>query len=136
MNKRIAHLLNHPFEVQLTDVALLQDEIDKYPYFSSLRSLLLFGLKEFDHPSYQEELKKTSIYSSSRVALYHYLQKERQESTESTLETQEAFITEKEVVVETETIDISSKELSFADWLKISSKQTPQEPAPRTHNER
>lgn len=139
MNKRIAHLLNHPFEVQLTDVALLQDEIDKYPYFSTLRSLLLFGLKEFDHPSYQEELKKTSIYSSSRVALYHYLQKERQESTEpTTLKSQEEAVTEIEPIAEiqTETIDISSKELSFTDWLKISSKQTPQEPAPRTHNER
>lgn len=82
MNARIQHLLNHPFEVQLSDVAILQDEIDQYPYFSMLRTLLLFGLKEHDHPSYQEELKKTSIYSPSRVALYHYLQKERQENSQ------------------------------------------------------
>lgn len=88
MNPRIQHLIHHPFEVQLSDVALLQDEIGKYPYFSTLRTLLLFGLKEFDHSSYQEELKKTSIYSPSRVALYHYLQREKQESTE------EIFITE------------------------------------------
>lgn len=82
MNPRIRHLIYHPFEVQLSDVALLQDEIEKYPYFSTLRTLLLFGLKEFDHSSYQEELKKTSIHSPSRVALYHYLQREKQESTE------------------------------------------------------
>lgn len=81
MNPRIQHLINHPFEVQLSDVALLQDEIEKYPYFPTLRTLLLFGLKEFGHSSYQEELKITSIYSPSRVALYHYLQKEKQEST-------------------------------------------------------
>lgn len=80
MNPRIHHLLNHPFEVEMSDVALLQDEIDRYPYFSSLRILLLFGLKEFDHSTYQNELKKTSICSPSRVALYHYLQKEKQES--------------------------------------------------------
>jgi hypothetical protein len=82
MNPRIQHLIQHPFEVQLSDVAILQDEIEKYPYFSTLRTLLLFGLKEYDHSSYQEELKKTSIYCPSRVALYHYLQKEKQESTE------------------------------------------------------
>lgn len=82
MNPRIQHLIKNPFEVQDSDVALLQDEIEKYPYFSMLRALLLFGLKEFEHPSYQEELKKTSIYSPSRVALFHYLQKERQASTQ------------------------------------------------------
>ena len=49
MNSRIQHLINKPFEVQVSDVALLQDEIEKYPYFSTLRTLLLFGLKEFDH---------------------------------------------------------------------------------------
>jgi len=81
VNTRIHHLIQNPFEVQLSDVALLQDEIEKYPYFSTLRALLLFGLKEFEHESYDDELKKTSIYSPSRVALYHYLQKEKQEST-------------------------------------------------------
>ncbi len=79
MNTRIQHLINNPFEVQISDVALLQDEIEKYPYFSTLRTLLLFGLKEFDHSTYQDELKKTSIHSPSRVALYHYLQREKQE---------------------------------------------------------
>lgn len=89
MNPRIHHLLNHPFEVEMSDVALLQDEIDRYPYFSSLRTLLLFGLKEFDHSTYQDELKKTSIYSPSRVALYHYLQKEKQESVPEIEEVEE-----------------------------------------------
>ena len=89
MNPRIHHLLNHPFEVELSDVPLLQDEIDTYPYFSSLRTLLLFGLKEFDHSTYQTELKKTSICSPSRVALYHYLQKERQIAVQETEEVEE-----------------------------------------------
>lgn len=94
MNSRIQHLIHHPFEVQASDVALLQDEIEKYPYFSTLRTLLLFGLKEFDHSTYQEELKKTSIHCPSRVALYHYLQREKQESSAEILS--EIPITEKE----------------------------------------
>lgn len=98
MNTRIQHIINHPFEVQLSDVALLQDEIDKYPYFSMLRSLLLFALKESEHESYDEELKKTSIYSPSRVALYHYLQREKQES--SAEETQVELIAEPEIIEE------------------------------------
>lgn len=99
MNIRIQHLINKPFEVQLSDVALLQDEIDKYPYFSTLRSLLLFALKESEHESYHSELKKTSVYSPSRVALYHYLQKEKQTSSveEEVEETKVEFIPENEI---------------------------------------
>jgi len=79
MNQRISHLIGNPFEVQLSDVALLQDEIEKYPYFPTLRTLLLFAMKEHGHSSYQKELKKTGICCPSRVALYHYLQKEQQQ---------------------------------------------------------
>lgn len=78
MNPRISHLISHPFESGADDVPALQDEIDKYPYFSTLRLLMLFGLKEHEHPSFQEELKLAAIQSPSRTALYHYLQKERQ----------------------------------------------------------
>lgn len=107
MNPRIQHLIYNPFEVQLSDVALLQDEIEKYPYFSTLRTLLLFGLKEFDHSSYQEELKKTSIHCPSRVALYHYLQREKQESTEEIsseiieVETAQEIEVEEKIEIET-----------------------------------
>lgn len=147
MNARISHLINNPFEVGNEDIALLQDEIEKYPYFSTLRTLLLFGLKDFDHSSYQEELKKTSIHSPSRVALYHYLQREKQESTEIiSSETIQEIQGEKIVELETsstesieiqqevETIsngesvsevkqfepDISHSELTFSEWLSLS----------------
>jgi tetratricopeptide (TPR) repeat protein len=126
MNSRIQHLIQHPFEVQLSDVALLQDEIEKYPYFSTLRTLLLFGLKEFDHSSYQDELKKTSIYCPSRVALYHYLQKEKQESTEQELiveetvpfkETEELFVDSvEETMVET-TVEIPTEEENVEEMI-------------------
>lgn len=143
MNSRIQHLINHPFEVQLSDVALLQDEIDKYPYFSTLRSLLLFALKEFEHASYNEELKKTSIYSPSRVALYHYLQKEKQtpvieeleeEITEQInpeiveTEIRKESETDKEIVAEEKEAELQpepkiiskDQELTFSQWLSLS----------------
>lgn len=151
MNPRIQHLINHPFEVQLSDVALLQDEIDKYPYFSTLRSLLLFALKESEHESYDNELKKTSIYSPSRVALYHYLQKEKQVPTiEETVEVVNVE-PEPEIIVEVEVseeiiesvqpeaqeeikpqveIGPSNQEMTFAQWLSFSKKENKKEEIP------
>lgn len=154
MNTRIQHLINKPFEVQLSDVALLQDEIDKHPYFATLRSLLLFGLKEFEHESYDAELKKTSIYSPSRVALYHYLQKEKQtgvfeevesisepeiieiptettQISEEVIETKEEFIQTEEIetLPEMETIPVSTnQEMTFSQWLHISEAKTEEKP--------
>ena len=134
MNTRIQHLIQNPFEVQLADVALLQDEIEKYPYFSTLRALLLFGLKEFEHDSYEAELKKTSIYSPSRVALYHYLQKEKQESTaeEIPVETieEEGIISEEtqeeiqniETVEEVQSEEIQEPIIEVSEEIKPSEK--------------
>lgn len=160
MNPRIKHLIQHPFEVQLSDVSLLQDEIDKYPYFSTLRILLLFGLKEFNHDSYQEELKKTSIHSPSRVALYHYLKKERKistqtqedeiilEETSDSIEenkvSNEKIVTFKEdQTTEIQTLDEDStieekvavktnKELTFSEWLNLSTKEKQISAQPKT----
>lgn len=152
MNTRVQHLINHPFEVQISDVAILQDEIDKYPYFSTLRSLLLFGLKEFEHESYDAELKKTSIYSPSRVALYHYLQKEKQNtvveaeqvSELQTIQTEPEIIQVSEEIVETQdeitpipTTELTetktkpvskNQELTFSQWLHISENKEEEQP--------
>ena len=137
MNPRIQHLINHPFEVQLSDVAMLQDEMDKYPYFSTLRSLLLFALKESEHESYDRELKKTSIYSPSRVALYHYLQKEKQTPTVEVIQAAETIKPETENQIETtetvqEEVKLVSKnqELTFTEWLSLSKKENQKEEIP------
>ncbi len=123
MNSRIQHLIKNPFEVQLSDVALLQDEIDKYPYFPTLRTLLLFGLKEFDHSTYQEELKKTSIHCPSRVALYHYLQREKQNSTEFeneeiVIEQTAPFNPSEEIVSEIDAEEIETNSVETIDTIE------------------
>jgi hypothetical protein len=114
MNQRIRHLIRNPFEVQLADVTLLQDEIEKYPYFSTLRTLLLFALKEHGHPTYLNELKKTGIYCPSRVALYHYLQKEQRPAEiqePRTFQTDAATLQTTEVENSTENAPKSSVEI-------------------------
>lgn len=141
MNPRIQHLINNPFEVQLSDVALLQDEIEKYPYFSTLRMLLLFGLKEYDHSSYQDELKKTSIYSPSRVALYHYLQKEKrlpetEAGSEEIIAEQpsdasvENTAKQSAGTEEAPALDVAHSEFTFSEWLSLSKSSFQKENTP------
>ncbi|MFV0153682.1 hypothetical protein OBJ97_10695 [Empedobacter falsenii] len=70
---RIEYLVAHPYEVEKSDIPLLKKEVEKYPYFYTLRALLLYGLKKENHPSFEDYLNKTSIQSSNRVDLYHYI---------------------------------------------------------------
>ena len=88
---RIEYLVAHPYEVEKSDIPLLKKEVEKYPYFYTLRALLLYGLKKENHPSFEDYLNKTSIQSSNRVDLYHYInsepiQKENQVETLSIVE--------------------------------------------------
>ncbi|MDM1550148.1 tetratricopeptide repeat protein [Empedobacter falsenii] len=73
---RIEYLVAHPYEVEKSDIPLLKKEVEKYPYFYTLRALLLYGLKKENHPSFEDYLNKTSIHSSNRVDLYHYINSE------------------------------------------------------------
>ncbi|WP_313385154.1 hypothetical protein [Chishuiella sp.] len=73
MMTRIEYLVAHPYEVERSDIPLLKKEVEKYPYFYTLRALLLYGLKKENHPSFEDYLNKTSIHSSNRVDLYHYI---------------------------------------------------------------
>ncbi|MDX9704186.1 MAG: hypothetical protein RBT46_00565 [Weeksellaceae bacterium] len=125
MNSRIQHLLNHPLEVQESDIALLQDEIDKYPYFSTLRTLLLFSLNESHSMDYSEKLKKASIYSPSRVALYHYLQKEKQTTPE--IEDQKEEITQEVLISDSDLKTIEIQETIIEEKEPETSESTIQE---------
>jgi len=92
---RIEYLVAHPYEVEKSDIPLLKKEVEKYPYFYTLRALLLYGLKKENHPSFEDYLNKTSIHSSNRVDLYHYINSEP---------------IQKEVKVENETISPKMEE--------------------------
>lgn len=140
MNQRISHLIGNPFEVQLSDVALLQDEIEKYPYFPTLRTLLLFAMKEHGHSSYQKELKKTSICCPSRVALYHYLQKEQRqpEIVKEIEETEIPYLNPNptspiaEIPVETEIPIQTETEIQVEAESQIETKEIEEMPVPET----
>ncbi|TGN30187.1 tetratricopeptide repeat protein [Empedobacter tilapiae] len=102
---RIEYLVAHPYEVKKSDIPLLKKEVEKYPYFYTLRALLLYGLKKENHPSFEDYLNKTSIHSSNRVDLYHYINSEP---------------IQKEVQVETETISEPILENSTSEIIENS----------------
>lgn len=100
---RIEYLVAHPYEVEKSDIPLLKKEVEKYPYFYTLRALLLYGLKKENHPSFEDYLNKTSIHSSNRVDLYHYINSEP---------------IQKEVQVENETISEPILENSTSEIIE------------------
>lgn len=115
MNQRVQYLIQNPFEAGIDDVSVLQSELEKYPYFSNLRNLLVFTMKEYGHSSFDSELRKTSIYSPSRVALYHYLQKERLENQQEEKESEVLTFQPEETVQEAFQQTEASEKLNQTD---------------------
>ena len=89
---RIEYLVAHPYEVEKSDIPLLKKEVEKYPYFYTLRALLLYGLKKENHPSFEDYLNKTSIHSSNRADLYHYINSEKITKTVSSTENNSTIV--------------------------------------------
>ena len=83
---RIEYLIQHPNEVEFTDLELLNTEIEKYPYFYSLRALKLLALKKGNDSNFDQELKITSVYSTNRKHLYNFIQQEGKLEEDSIIE--------------------------------------------------
>ncbi|MBO6212334.1 hypothetical protein [Algoriella sp.] len=115
---RIEYLVAHPYEVEKSDIPLLKKEVEKYPYFYTLRALLLYGLKKENHPSFEDYLNKTSIHSSNRVDLYHYINSKPLPKEEKIIENVQENSTIKENTTEQETESPNDEKLE-EEVLKI-----------------
>lgn len=115
---RIEYLVAHPYEVEKSDIPLLKKEVEKYPYFYTLRALLLYGLKKENHPSFEDYLNKTSIHSSNRVDLYHYINSKPLPKEEKIIENVQENSTIKENIIEQKTESFNNKKLE-EEVLKI-----------------
>ncbi|MBS7332466.1 MAG: hypothetical protein KIG88_02565 [Weeksellaceae bacterium] len=70
---RIEYLINNPTEVTSDDLNLLNSEIEKYPYFYSLRALKLRALKNSNDSSFDENLQIAAVLSSNRKDLFNFV---------------------------------------------------------------
>jgi len=71
--ERIEYLLNHPSTVEGSDLELLNNEIEKYPYFYSLRALKLVAIKKIKDDSFDNLLPLTATFSNDRKDLYQFI---------------------------------------------------------------
>lgn len=115
---RIEYLVAHPYEVEKSDIPLLKKEVEKYPYFYTLRALLLYGLKKENHPSFEDYLNKTSIHSSNRVDLYHYINSKPLPKEEKIIENVQENSTIKENTIEQKTESFNDEKLE-EEVLKV-----------------
>ena len=85
---RIEFLINNPTEVEGNDLDLLNKEIEKYPYFYSLRALKLLALKKANNPEYKQYLPITSLFSSNRKGLFQLVNQPEKPTIEVQQETE------------------------------------------------
>ena len=66
MNVRVLELLQRPENISAEDISVLQNEISKFPYMQSVRTLYLSAIHQFDTDNYQKELTKTAAYTTDK----------------------------------------------------------------------
>ena len=79
MNARVLELLQRPENISKEDISLLQNEISKFPYMQSIRTLHLSAIFNFDAENYQKELTKTAAYTTDKKILYTFINKKNEE---------------------------------------------------------
>ncbi len=75
MNARILELIKQPAILLPEDAALLQTEIQKYPYCQSLRAINLLCTHKFSPENYAAELSATAAYTTDKKILYQFINK-------------------------------------------------------------
>ncbi len=71
--KELAHLLQHPASISEAQTDALAKISKEFPYFQSIRPILLKGLKEQGSFRYNQELKTTAAYTVDRSVLFDYI---------------------------------------------------------------
>ncbi|WP_010181541.1 hypothetical protein [Aquimarina agarilytica] len=72
-SKALINILNTPQQLQLSDLSMLTEVIDKYPYFQSARAVQLKALKDQSSYLYNQKLKETAAYTTDREVLFHFI---------------------------------------------------------------
>ncbi len=88
MNRQtFIELLEHPFDMDISQAKEIRGVIEEYPYFQSARVIYLKALKDLESFRYNHELKKTAAYTTDRTILFDFI-------------TSKAFIGEKKQIKE------------------------------------
>ena len=75
METRIIDLIKNPETLRVEDLNLLETEIEKFPYMQSLRAIYLLGVHRFYNEHFPKELAKTAAYTTDKRILYNLINK-------------------------------------------------------------
>lgn len=141
METRIIDLIKNPETLRVEDLSLLETEIEKFPYMQSLRAIYLLGVHRFYNEHFPKELAKTAAYTTDKRILYNLINKTNENMAaalaespfpfktefttktpeiqefkikETPLHTEEEVVENTDLVVETQSVEISEP-VSFVE---------------------
>lgn len=97
MHSEIINLLANPLSVTPKNLFLIEDELEKYPFFQPLHLLKVKAVVNSDEETFVPTLNKTATFCTNRKILFDYLNaKIQQDSIPNTSEIIDDVIEEKE----------------------------------------
>ena len=141
METRIIDLIKNPETLKVEDLNLLETEIEKFPYMQSLRAIYLLGVHRFYNEHFPKELAKTAAYTTDKRILYNLINKTNEniaaalaaspfpfktefttktpalqeiKAEETPIHTEEEVVENTDLVVETQSVEISEP-VSFVE---------------------
>ena len=141
METRIIDLIKNPETLRVEDLNLLETEIEKFPYMQSLRAIYLLGVHRFYNEHFPKELAKTAAYTTDKRILYNLINKTNEnmaaalaaspfpfktefttktpalqeiKAEETPIHTEEEVVENTDLVVETQSVEISEP-VSFVE---------------------
>ena len=150
METRIIDLIKKPETLRVEDLNLLETEIEKFPYMQSLRAIYLLGVHRFYNEHFPKELAKTAAYTTDKRILYNLINKTNENMAvalaasafpfktefttktpalqetkveETPIHTEEEVVESTDLVVETQSVEISEP-VSFVEENTNEEQQT------------
>ena len=150
METRIIDLIKNPETLRVEDLSLLETEIEKFPYMQSLRAIYLLGVHRFYNEHFPKELAKTAAYTTDKRILYNLINKTNENMAaalatspfpfktefttktpalqeikieETPIHTEEEVVESTDLVVETQSVEISEP-VSFVEENTNEEQQT------------
>ena len=150
METRIIDLIKNPETLRVEDLNLLETEIEKFPYMQGLRAIYLLGVHRFYNEHFPKELAKTAAYTTDKRILYNLINKTNEnmaaalaaspfpfktefttktpalqeiKAEETPIHTEEEVVENTDLVVETQSVEISEP-VSFVEENTNEEQQT------------
>jgi len=118
-SKELTYLLEHPYQVNDKHVNSLEKISREFPYFQSIRPLILKGLKNQESFRYNQELKVTAAYTTDRSVLFDFITSTIFQQDEVTVETKQKNKSDIDVVDPQEVKELQRIDIDDAVQMKI-----------------